>query len=105
MDGPTKSVNFFLLRNGEPCKVSVSYNTYTKFAKLCVGKHVVSAKQLKGSTDLPFPLTLAIFGLPPLTKVWANYESLPKNTFEIKVNDKDLYNLSKEDINEDPSQT
>ena len=44
MDGPTKSANFFLLHKGEPTRVSITFNTHTKFAKLSVGKHVVSAK-------------------------------------------------------------
>ena len=44
MDGQIKSANFFLLINGDPTRVSVTFNTLTKFAKLCVGKHVVTAK-------------------------------------------------------------
>ena len=70
--------------------MSVTFNTHTKFAKLCVGKHVVSAKQQQGSKDLPFPLALAIVGLSPIEKVWVNFEQIPKNSFEIKVNDEDL---------------
>ena len=105
MDGPIKSANFYILRKGEPTRVSVTYNTHTKFAKLCVGKHVVSAKQQKGSKDLPFPLALAVVGLSPLVKVWVNYEPLPKNAFQIKVNDEDLHYLLKEEFDEDPSKT
>ena len=105
MDGPTKSANFFLLRKGEPTRVSMTFNTHSKFAKLCVGKQVVSAKQLQGSKDLPFPLALAIVGLYPLEKVWVNYKQIPKNSFEIKINDEDLYHLLKEEVDEDPSKT
>ena len=105
MDGAIKSANFYLLRNGEPTRVSVTFNTHTKFAKLCVGKHVVSAKQQKGSKDLPFPLALAIVGLSHLRKVWVNFKQNPKNSFEIKVNDEDLYRLLKEEVDEDPSKT
>ena len=79
--------NFYLFRKGEPTRVSVTYNSHTKFAKLCVGKYVASAKQQQGSKDLPFPLALAIAGLSPLQKVSVNYLPLPKNIFEIKVND------------------
>ena len=45
MDGPKKSVKFGLLRKGDYTGVSVVYNTLTKFSKLAVGKHVVTAKQ------------------------------------------------------------
>ena len=54
---------------------------------------------------MPFPLTIALADLSPLQKVWVNYEPLPKNTFEIKVNDEDLYHLIKEEHDEDPSKT
>ena len=66
MEGPTKSANFSLLRKGEPTRVSVTYSTYSKFAKLAVGKNFVSAKQQKGSKVLPFPLALALAGLAPI---------------------------------------
>ena len=42
--GNLRSVKFGLMRNGEYIGVSVLLNTLTKFAKLQVGKHVVSAK-------------------------------------------------------------
>ena len=45
MDGAKKSAKFGLLRKGEYTGVSVVYNAHTKFAKLAVGKHVVTAKQ------------------------------------------------------------
>ena len=43
MDGLKKSAKFGLLRRGEYIGVSVVHNSLTKFAKLAVGKHVVSA--------------------------------------------------------------
>ena len=43
MDGPVKSANFALLRTGEYTGVSAVYNMDTKFSKLSVGKHVVTA--------------------------------------------------------------
>ena len=46
MDGPKKQAKFGLLRKGEYIGVSVVLNMKTMFAKLSVGKHVVSAKQL-----------------------------------------------------------
>ena len=45
MNGPKKSAKFGLLRKGEYIGVSVVLNMHSKFAKLTVGKHVVSAKQ------------------------------------------------------------
>ena len=66
MNGPTKSANFSLLRKGEPTRVSLTYNTHSKFAKLSVGKHLISAKQQLGSKVLPFPLALALAGLIPI---------------------------------------
>ena len=54
---------------------------------------------------MPFPLILAIAGLSPIQKFWVNYEPLPKNAFEIKVNDNDLYKLLKEEMEEDPTKT
>ena len=74
MNGPKKSAKFGLLRKGEYIGVSVVLNTHTKFAKLAVGKHVVSAKQRHSSQDPLLPLTIAINGLAPLTKVWVEYE-------------------------------
>ena len=84
--------------------MSVVLNTLTKFAKLAVGKHVVTAKQ-KNPKDPVFPLAVALSGLPPLSKVWANYEPQPKNTFSFKVNDADIYSLVKEEVDFDPSKT
>ena len=84
--------------------MSVVLNTLTKFAKLAVGKHVVTAKQ-RHPKDPVFPLTVALSGLPPLTKVWANYEPNPKNTFQFRVNDADIYSLVKEEVDFDPTKT
>ena len=81
MDGVSKSANFSLLRKGEPTRVFVNFNTHSKFAKLSAGKHITSAKQQKGSKDLPFPLVLPLVGLSPLEKLWVNYEPPPKNAF------------------------
>ena len=69
MNGPKKSAKFGLLRKGEYIGVSALWNQHTKFAKLSVGKHVVTAKQRQGSQDPLFPLTIAINGWPPITKV------------------------------------
>ena len=44
MNGPKKSAKFGLLRRGEYIGVSVLLNTHSKFAKLAVGKNVVTAK-------------------------------------------------------------
>ena len=49
MDGPIKSAKFGLLLKGEYINVSTVLNTLTKFAKLVVGKDVVSAKQRNNS--------------------------------------------------------
>ena len=59
MQGPKKSARFGLLRKGEYIDVSVVLNTQSKFAKLAVGKHVVTAKQ-RYSGDKIFPLAVAI---------------------------------------------
>ena len=80
MDGPKKSANFSLLRNGENNNVSVSLNTHTKFAKLSVGKHVATAKQRKPGDQL-FPLTVAPGGMHPISKVSVDYLPWPKNVF------------------------
>ena len=45
MDGPKKTAKFGLLRKGKYTGVTVVLNTHTKFSKLTVGKHVVTAKQ------------------------------------------------------------
>ena len=104
MAGPKKSARFGLLLKGQYIGVSAVLNMHTKFAKLQVGKHVVSAKQ-RHSKDLVFPLAIALSGLIPLTKVWVNFESLPKNTFIFRVNDADIYSLVKEEADYDPSKT
>ena len=77
---------------------------HTKFAKLQVGKNVVSTKQ-QHSKDSPFPLAVAISGLAPLSKVWVDYLPQPKNIFVIKVNDEDIYSLIKEEVDYDPTKT
>ena len=100
-----RTAKFSLLRKGEQICVSIVLNTLTKFSKLAVGKHVVSAKQRHNSSESLFPLTVALSGLLPLTKVWVNYEPLPKNCFTIKVNDEDIHSLVKEEIDYDPTQT
>ena len=45
MVGAKKSAKFGLLRKGEYIGVSALLNLNTKFAKLSVGKHVVTAKK------------------------------------------------------------
>ena len=44
MNGPKKTAKFGLMRKGEYTGVTAMLNLHTKFAKLQVGKHVVSAK-------------------------------------------------------------
>ena len=104
MDGPKKIAKFGLMRKGEYIGVSTILNTLTKFAKLQVGKHVVTARQ-RQSGDQLYPLAIAIRGLHPLTKVWVTYEPLPKNNFIFRINDEDFYSLVKEEVDFDPSQT
>ena len=104
MSGPKKSVKFGFLRKGNYIGASAVFNMHTKFAKLQVGKHVVSTKQ-QHSKESPFPLAVAISGLYPLTKVWVDYMPMPKNIFKIKVNDEDIYNLIKEEVDYDPTKT
>ena len=84
--------------------MSVVHNSHNKFAKLAVGKHVVKAKQLHAG-ESPFPLTVALSSLAPLSKVWVDYLPQPQNTFKLKVNDADLYSLPKEEVDYDPSKT
>ena len=84
--------------------MSVVHNSHTKFSKLAVGKHVVKAKQ-RHAEDPPFPLTVALSDLHPLSKVSVDYLPLPKNTFKFQVNDNDLYSLPKEEVDLDPSKT
>ena len=43
--------------------------------------------------------------LDPLTKVWVDYEPLPKNTFIFRINGYDIYSLVKEEVDYDPTQT
>ena len=93
------------MRRGEYIGVSVLLNTLTKFAKLQVGKHVVNTKQRSNHGNPLFPLTLALSGLNPLSKVWVEYLPLPNNTFVIKVNDADVYILPKEEVDFDTSKT
>ena len=100
-----RSAKFGLLRNGEYIGVSALLNQHTKFAKLSVGKHVVTAKQRKGSKDPLLPLRIALSGLYPITKVEVSYEPQPKNLFTFRVNDEDLYSLTKEEVDFDPSKT
>ena len=78
---------------------------HTKFSKLQVGKYVVSARQLHGSQEPLHPLTIALNGLFPITKVEVNYEPQPKNTFTFRVNGEDIYKLVKEEVDYDPSLT
>ena len=104
MDGPKKSAKFGLLRKGDYIGVSVVYNTLTKFAKLAVGKHVVTAKQ-RHTGDLIFPLIVAPSGLNPISKVSVTYEPQTKNTFKFSVNGEDIYSLVKEEVDYDPSKT
>ena len=92
-----------LLRNGELIPVTVSLNKQTNFAKLQVGKQIVTARQRKDSQNLLFPQTVAVVGLAPLIKVWANYLPPPKNEFIVKVNGDDYYTFPKEDVDFDPS--
>ena len=49
VDGPMKSAKFGLLRKGEYIGVSAILNMNSKFAKLSVGKNVVTAKQRHNS--------------------------------------------------------
>ena len=105
MDGPKKSVKFGFLRKGEYIGVSAFLNMHTKFSKLSVGKYIVTAKQRHGYQEPLFPLVIALNGLPPLTKVWINYEPHPKNNFSIRVNDYDIYSLVKEEVDYDPTKT
>ena len=104
MDGPKKSAKFAILRQGESIGVSALFNKLTKFGKLQVGKHIVTAKQ-QNSKDPLFPLTIALSGLPPLAKVSVNYHPYPRNTFAIEINGSDIYNLVKEEPDYDPSKT
>ena len=105
MDGPKKSVRFGFMRKGEYIGASAVLNMHTKFAKLAVGKHVITAKHRHSTQDPLFPLAIALNGLHPLTKVWVDYEPMPRNTFKIRVNDEDIYSLIKEEVDYDPTKT
>ena len=85
--------------------MSVVLNTQTKFAKLAVGKQVVTSKQRHGSQEQLFPLIIGISGKVPLSKVEVDYEPQPKNTFTFRINDADILNLVKEEVDFDPSKT
>ena len=89
---------------GEYIGVSAVLNTHTKFGKLTVGKHVVSAKQ-RHSKDSIFPLVVALSDLSPITKVQVDYEPKPKNIFKFRVNGADVYSLPKEEVDYDPTKT
>ena len=86
MIGQIKRGYFPLIVNGELIPVSVQLNQLTKFSKLQVGKQVVTAKQRKGSQNQLMPLSIAIIGRAPLTKVWVDYLPPPKNLFIVQVN-------------------
>ena len=105
MDGPKKSAKFGLLLKGRYIGVSSVLNFHTKFAKLAVGKHVATAKQRHSTQDSLLPLTIALSGLAPISKVSVNYLPQPKNTFIFTVNGADVYNLVKEEVDYDPSKT
>ena len=64
---------------------------------------MITAKQRHGKDPL-FPLVIALSGLSPLAKVSVDYLA-SKNTFAIKVNGADIYNLVKEEVNFDPTKT
>ena len=89
---------------GEYIGVSAVLNTHTKFGKLTVGKHMVSAKQ-RNSGDSIFPLVVALSDLSPITKVQVDYEPKPKNIFKFRVNGADVYSLPKEEVDYDPTKT
>ena len=84
--------------------MAIIFNSITKFSKLQVGKHVVSANQWHSKEPL-FPLVVALSGILPLTKVWVDYLPYPKNTFAIKVNDANVYILTKEEVDYNPAKT
>ena len=55
MNGQIKRGYFPLLCNGELIPVIVQLNKLTKFAKLQVGKQIVTAKEKQGSQNQLFP--------------------------------------------------
>ena len=85
--------------------MTVVLNLHTKFAKLQVGKHVVSARHRHSSQDPLLPLAIALSSLTPLSKVWVDYEPQPKNNFIFRINDANFYSLVKEEVDYDPSKT
>ena len=97
-------IKFGFLLKGVYISASAILNQHTKFAKLQVGKHFVCAKQCH-SQDYVFPLTIALSGLGPLSKVSVNYEPQPKNKFSILVNDAEYHSLVKEEVDYDPTKT
>ena len=103
MNGKIKYGYFPLLRNGELIPVHVQLNKLTKFAKLHVGKQIVTSQQKKGSQEPLYPQTIAVSGHAPLTKVWVDYLPPPKNQFILKINGEDYYALVKEDLDVDLS--
>ena len=102
-DGPKKSVKFGFLLKGVYIGASAILNQHTKFAKLQVGKQIVTAKQSKYAKIQLYPQSIAVIGLAPLQKVEVNYEPPPKNKFNVTVNGEDYFILPKEDIGFDPS--
>ena len=89
---------FPIILNGELIPVHVQLNKLTKFARLQVGKQIVTSKQRQGSQNALYPQSIAVSGHAPLTKVWVDYQPPPKNKFDLKVNDKSYYTFVKEDI-------
>ena len=91
------------MRKGEYISVAAILNIHTKFAKLSVGKNIVTTKQRHNSQEPLLPLLITLSDLPPISKVWVNFETHPKNNFIFKVNDADVYSLVKEEVDFDPS--
>ena len=73
MDGQIKRGYYPIIRNGELIQVHVQFNKLTKYARLQVGKQIVTAKQRKGSQNPLYPQTIAVIGLAPLNKVSVDY--------------------------------
>ena len=69
-----RSAKFGLLLKGQYIGVNALLNFHTKFAKLSVGKHVVTAKQRQGSQDPLLPLIISVNGMHPVSKVEVRYE-------------------------------
>ena len=66
MYGLKRSAKFGFLLSGKHIGASVLLNLHTKFAKLQVGKHVVTAKEHNNPGYSLFPLAIALNGLHPL---------------------------------------